>query len=54
MKTFSGLESWPAALPGTTNGGLQNNYLGLPTKGYFFAHGNCATVGVGGHMHADL
>ena len=30
---------------------LQNNYQGFQTKGYFFAHGNCAGVGVGGHMH---
>ena len=30
---------------------LQNNYLGFQTKGYFFAHGNCAGVGVGGHLH---
>jgi FAD/FMN-containing dehydrogenase len=30
---------------------LQTGYQGLPTKGYFFAHGNCAGVGVGGHLH---
>ncbi len=30
---------------------MQSNYKGLATKGYFFAHGNCATVGVGGHLH---
>lgn len=29
---------------------LRNNYLGYPTKGYFFAHGNCAGVGLGGHL----
>jgi FAD/FMN-containing dehydrogenase len=30
---------------------LQGNYQGHPSRGYFFAHGNCAVVRVGGHMH---
>jgi FAD/FMN-containing dehydrogenase len=30
---------------------LQNNYGGYETRGSFFAHGNCAGVGVGGQLH---